>query len=148
MTNSSTVNKSDLIKAGPSGEFMLYKGEPFTGKALTTRDDGRIFSEESYFEGFLHGLSKVWNENGHLESEETYFRNIPHGEFKEWDEDGNLLMEGEMRFGQAYMTRAYDPNGELIEEYFIEDHPKNLELQKGLEIHFTELWKNLNQPDI
>ena len=87
-----------------------------------------------------HGTSTSWFDNGKKESVDHSKWNILHGKFWEWDEEGHLILEGEILYGIPVWSKRYDDDGEIIEDYKVENHPERVERFRRLKIHFESIW--------
>ena len=54
------------------GEVYLYKGEKYTGLAISFHDNGQLAFAASYKDGKLNGWWRKWEENGSLFLETEY----------------------------------------------------------------------------
>ncbi|WP_144281429.1 toxin-antitoxin system YwqK family antitoxin [Chryseobacterium echinoideorum] len=72
--------------------IFYYKEKPFTGIVFSKYDNGVVFKEEEYENGYQEGWIRYYFENGKLNQESNNHNNITIDDtFKEWDKDGNLI---------------------------------------------------------
>jgi antitoxin component YwqK of YwqJK toxin-antitoxin module len=83
----------ELIRLDGGGvPFYHFKGKPFTGIIIDNYDNGNLFKEEEYLEGYQEGWTRYYFENGKIEQEDKSHNNkLIEGTYKEWDEEGNLI---------------------------------------------------------
>jgi antitoxin component YwqK of YwqJK toxin-antitoxin module len=53
-------------------------------------DNGKLYSEQPYVDGVLHGTVKWWRESGQLSSEHIYVDGKRHGMVKYWHQNGDI----------------------------------------------------------
>lgn len=82
------------------------------GKLLHYFESGKLFIEENYKNGKLHGDFKRWFENGNLAIEAQYANGKSHGELTEYYENGNKKEEGNYIDGKYFVKNFWDENGE------------------------------------
>lgn len=132
------VHVNDLVDEYPGYTFVTFQGKPFTGLGFETMDDGRTISETTYVDGAETGPYRTWYLNGQLESEGESRLNRLHGFFKEWHESGQLKAEGLIELGTLIWRKDWDEEGNLIEDYKIEDYPSRLKSLKSSRSLFKE----------
>jgi antitoxin component YwqK of YwqJK toxin-antitoxin module len=85
-------------------QSLLYQGEPYTGVVFETYADGSPAAEQSYRQGILDGLSRVWHPNHQLKSETMYAFGLRVYE-RQWHENGKPKLD-----------RKFDGRAKLISE--------------------------------
>ena len=128
----------------PAGSLvMLWEGEPFTGVAFELSPQGTLWSEQTYVEGTLDGISRDWYPNGQLRSHTEYKWNRIHGREQGWYENGQLKCNVIYELGTVIRKREWDERGNITKDYQIEDdawaaeHLKSQrELFRKLGIHY------------
>jgi antitoxin component YwqK of YwqJK toxin-antitoxin module len=88
------IKEEDLkligFDGGGSGMYY-YQGKPFTGIMLGY-DNGVLYVEREYQNGYEEGWCRYYYKNGQKEEEYKIHNNIIiDGTYKEWGEDGNLI---------------------------------------------------------
>ncbi len=75
-------------------EALLYNGQPFTGIAQFYTEDGILYGEDEYHEGYQEGWKRFYFPNGQLQSEyKTHNNDRISNTWSEFDEDGNILKD-------------------------------------------------------
>lgn len=68
-----------------------YNGVPFTG-IVEEYDNGVLYAEDEYVNGFQEGWMRVYHQNGQLQIEVKKHNNDPIvGTYKEYSENGTLI---------------------------------------------------------
>ena len=94
---------------------LTYKGQPFTGEAVTHGHTGKVTSTVTYVDGVEHGPRRQWYENGPLKAEMFVHHGRIIGTAREWHENGRLAQE--QRFnehGDLVEESRWDENGQTI----------------------------------
>ena len=141
--------------------YVKGDSEPFTGKAVSSYENGRQKSEESYLDGKRDGLATFWYENGQKEMEENWQGGKKEGETTLWhangQKSGDLLFAAGLRQGKHTMwhengQKSYEMNykdgkfsGPFIEWY--ENGNKKLEVtySSGQKNGTESLWDESGQ---
>jgi len=122
-----------------AGGAYLWKGEPFTGIAYTTYQNGQLRSESEYKYGLGWGTSRSWYPDGTLRAESTLYRDALHGLSRTWSPPGQLRREIVAEFGIKVSEREWDEQGVLVKDYQIKEEDGNYKnLQK---------WRNIIKVD-
>jgi antitoxin component YwqK of YwqJK toxin-antitoxin module len=114
--------ETEYTKGG--SPIYTWKGEPFTGIAYILDDAGKIAKETSYVDGIEDGIETMWYSNGQIETIRGIKWNRPHGKFQYWYEDGKIKLEGVCDLGHVIERKQWNQDGDLIEDYNIENFPE------------------------
>jgi antitoxin component YwqK of YwqJK toxin-antitoxin module len=123
------VDEIDIEYTTAGSPVYTWQGKPFTGIAYELNNVGKLINETSYVDGTEDGIEKLWYPNGQIESVSEAKWNRPHGKFQHWHENGKIKYEGICELGYVMKKKEWDKNGNLINEYNIENDPdeyKNL----------------------
>src|SRR4028119_647670 len=96
-----------------------------TGIGYELNSAGKLINETSYVDGREDGSEKIWYPNGQTESVIEVKWNRPHGKFQHWYEDGKIKDKGVCELGYVVKRKEWDKNGNLINEYNIENDPES-----------------------
>ena len=102
-----------------------YQGEPFTGKAISYYESGKIKSLRHFENGMYQGIWSEWYENGNLKFQGDRYKNMGDGLTRWWYENGQLKKQGtyDLDKQQGAVVR-WHPNGNLkIIRYYEQDAP-------------------------
>lgn len=104
------VNADDLTQ--DAAEYFVYNGEPFTGEAVETIDDGQVIGLTTYVRGTEEGPQREWWPNGRLKSEYFVTGGRITGESREWHENGQLAsLRRWNEFGELRGHEEWDDQG-------------------------------------
>ncbi len=141
-TNSSLlVVDSTHISLNAKGE-RIYKGELFTGEAISYHGHKQPASSDQFVDGRRHGYSKRWFENGvlaseiyyqssrregfarfwwsngTLKSESFYINGKKDGEARSWYHNGNKFKRSNFSLGRPTgLQQAWRENGDLFSNF-------------------------------
>ena len=92
-SNNKSINIDSLEEVG------IYKvnpetGDPYTGKAAKTYENGELELEGHYIDGLKNGLWIGWHSNGQKAQEINYSSGKQDGLMMEWYLNGQKKMEG------------------------------------------------------
>jgi antitoxin component YwqK of YwqJK toxin-antitoxin module len=118
------IDEIDTEYTTSGSPVYTCQGKPFTGIADELNIDGKLINETSYLDGMEDGIEKFWYPNGQSESVSEVKGNRPHGKFQHWYEDGKIKYEGVCELGYVVKRKEWDKNGNLINEYNIENDPE------------------------
>lgn len=111
------------------GDLTLFNGEPFTGVGFYPfPSGGGVEYETEYKNGLPHGASKKWYSSGQLAYETECKNGVTHGREAYWYPDGSLKSEANYEFGIKLSLKAWNENGEIIEEFKIDSESTNYAL--------------------
>jgi hypothetical protein len=118
-----------------------HEGVDFTGINFYMYKNLQILSEESYLDGTGWGFYRKWNSNGVL----LRFCNIKYGaadgSVKKWYGNG-VLQEDSFVDSQIIIRRKrWNQQGEIIEDFRIEDHPEDFDYEQWSKLHLVKLEK-------
>lgn len=116
----------------PGDGYNYVDGKPFTGVAFALYEDDSLESETEYKQGLKWGLERHWFESGKLESETELQRDVIHGKERIWYSDGRLKEEGDYEYGIALKRKKWDANGNLVEDFELEETDANYGLLQQL----------------
>jgi hypothetical protein len=105
----------DLAELDDDGHGFVYRGEPFSGIAISYYGDGQVESLRPCLNGFPHGYCRWWHDNGQLSQEWTAFAGMGHGWGTTWNEDGVVVKKRLSEFGRALEWAIFGPDGAVIE---------------------------------
>lgn len=106
------------------GVTYRWRGEMFTGIGYDLRPNGQLWSEITYKNGKMDGLSRSWHSSGQLKAERAYRSGVIYGPDREWDEAGRLRREAFLEYGFRVREKKWDEAGQLVEDYEMEpSHP-------------------------
>jgi len=105
----------DLAELDDDGHGFVYRGEPFSGIAISYYGDGQVESLRPCLNGFPHGYCQWWHDNGQLSQEWTAFAGMGHGWGTTWNEDGVVVKKRLSEFGRALEWAIFGPDGAVIE---------------------------------
>ena len=132
-----TVDASQL-KVRLAVTYVKGESKPFSGKAVSSYENDRQKSEESYLDGKRDGLATFWYENGQKKREENWQDGRQEGVTTLWHANGqkssDLYFENGQRHGKHTM---WHENGQKSYEMNYKDGKFN-----GL---FTEWYENGNK---
>jgi antitoxin component YwqK of YwqJK toxin-antitoxin module len=114
---------------------LYYLGKPFSGVAFRQSADGQVMYEIGYRDGRRWGPSREWYDDGQLASEEHYAWDWAHGFFRRWHGNDRLAVEENYEWGVALRRRAWDEEGNLIEDYRLEEADPEF---RTLQMHRTK----------
>jgi antitoxin component YwqK of YwqJK toxin-antitoxin module len=93
-SNISRVARKSLDIKKVNEQLLIFLDTiPFSGVSIETFSDGKIWIEETYKNGLLHGTSRKWHPIGYLFMEINYLNGKITPEMKEWDGNGELVYE-------------------------------------------------------
>ena len=98
---------------GVSTEYMDFVEDKPHGIHKVIFENGTVWLEEKYAEGFLDGIKKTYYKNGAVRSEENYRQGKLHGVKKIFHENGNLQTEELHKLGKLVEKRNFDMDGKL-----------------------------------
>jgi antitoxin component YwqK of YwqJK toxin-antitoxin module len=134
-----TVDASKLVRR----DGLRYEGgseAPFTGVGVVKNENGHKWSETTYKDGKLDGLSTGWHKNGlkwyeqpykdgkreglwtmwwnngQKQWEETYKNGKPVGLSTHWHENGQKMREATYKNGKLVSKTEWDEEGNEIKE--------------------------------
>jgi len=108
------VNKID--EKGYREEYTeRYDGEKEGEyKKWKSGENGQLYIQKYYKEGYLDGEFKVWYENGQLWFQKYYKEGEYHGEYKRWWSNGQLSCQEYYKEGKEEGEhKKWYPNGEI-----------------------------------
>jgi len=130
--------EASLIEMKLSVAYVKGESEPFTGKAVSSYENGQQKSEETYLDGKRDGLATFWYENGQKKVEENWKAGKQDGVTTLWhangQKSGDLIFAAGLRQGKHTM---WHENGQKSYEMNYKDGKFN-----GL---FTEWYENGNK---
>ena len=84
--------------------------------------DGTHLEESEFHKGYLNGKSKIYTPEGQLRSECTYSNDKIVGDKIIYHPNGTIALISPHKNGKPNgVTKKYDENGKLIEEWFFEE---------------------------
>lgn len=112
----------------------LYRsdGQEFSGIGYTLYDGGWLDSETEYRHGVKWGLERRWFAPGQLESEAVMYRGVLSGKQRRWHEAGGLAEEADFELGVRLRSTKWNPDGEVVETFELEESSTNRELLEKL----------------
>lgn len=111
------------------GDLTLYNGVPFTGIGFDPFPSGEgIEYETTYKDGLPHGMSRKWHSSGKLAYEVECKNGAVHGKETYWYPDGSVKSEAIYEYGIKISLKAWDEQGQLIEEFEIDPGSTNYAL--------------------
>ena len=119
MTELPRVHFDELELVVGDGQYMFWKGQPFTGMAVEFFPDGTLQSEVQHLNGLEHGLKRAWYPSGKLQDEATLWYGGLHGYKRIWDEQGRLVSEELGELGIGIAEKQWDEQGRLIKDWRI-----------------------------
>ncbi|MEO1162828.1 MAG: hypothetical protein AAFV98_03505 [Chloroflexota bacterium] len=119
--------------------FRAFRNnEPFTGVVYDLTQDGNLWSEMSYVDGWQHGITKEWSLSGTLIVEEAWQSGYLHGLLQEWFEDGNLKRQAEFELGTRVSDKRWNQEGRLVESFEISEKDADYRFLMSKRKHFGE----------
>ena len=108
-------------------------GQPFTGIAYESDQDGNLIYYCYYEDGFSQGAYVEFYEDGNVKSIQNMKRGRTHGSEKIWRKDGALQLEAIYEYGICVYVREWDEKGMLIQEklYPTKEDLEMIERQKA-----------------
>lgn len=103
------------------GMRYFYEDKPYTGYAYEYHENGNVWLEENFVEGFKEDICRTYYASGQIEQERHYLHSAGHGTNKEWFENGQLRKESVHEFGIRIQEKQWDSNGKLIKESHIKE---------------------------
>jgi antitoxin component YwqK of YwqJK toxin-antitoxin module len=94
--------------------------EPFTGIQEFVNDEGR--GETTFVGGISTGQRRGWFPSGTPSYEEEMLMGVYHGKKREWHPNGQLAEEAEYELGVELRHKLWDEEGNLIEEFELDEN--------------------------
>jgi len=105
-----------------------YEGQPFTGVAFELRPSGSVWSEQTFSNGLLDGVSRDYHENGRLDSETVYKLGIANGPSRALYASGSPRHERLIELGICVRSREYDESGNVVKDQMLRPEDSNYRL--------------------
>lgn len=87
-------------------------GQPFTGVAYSTFEDGTVFEEWTIRGGRLWGPYRDYSPEGRLTTSGYVVARIRHGVWRNWYRDGRKRSVESVQYGVTVRRKCWDKNGE------------------------------------
>jgi antitoxin component YwqK of YwqJK toxin-antitoxin module len=98
-------------------DYVFYhQGQPFTGVTYDTREDGSLWSEETYVRGVKHGPARTLFPGGQIQRQSHYKMGLAHGWNEEWYSDGRIKSRRLYELAVPVEEQEFDREGKLIRE--------------------------------
>jgi len=92
-------------------------GKVIEGTLIQHKSDGTLFSERTYKNGQLHGISKIFYPDGKLRTAVNYSQGIKHGISLKFYQNENVYQEYNYNYGKLDgPQKKYYENGKLMSE--------------------------------
>lgn len=105
-----------------------YEGQPFSGVAFELRPSGSLWSEQTFANGLLEGVSRDYHEHGGLDSETVYKMGIANGPSRAFYATGRPKYERLIELGICVRSREYDESGTLVKDQILRPEDSNYRL--------------------
>ena len=126
------VEKKELNRNRNNG-LMLWKGKPFSGKAVVYGANGFVLEELFFVKGQKSGTQKKWFLNGRLSYLAHYDANKKEGKSFSWWKNGQMRSLSNFKSGK--------PDGDQMEWYPDGQLFKKLSLVNGKEEGLQQAWR-------
>lgn len=94
---------------------VLHHGAPYTGAAWEFYADGDAMTEQNFYKGIPHGVSRAFYHGGRIESERWHEYGRRHGPWRTWHENGRLREELIYDHGKIVSRGAWAENGASVD---------------------------------
>lgn len=112
--------------------ILFFEGEPFSGQLISYYPNGKLKSEDQYFNGQLEGSSRRFFDNGSLSQKRYYHQNEKIGIHEGWWKNGNRKFYYEFESGFHH--------GELKEWFYSGALARNFHYELGKEVGSQQMW--------
>lgn len=96
------------------------RGQPFTGVAYSTFEDGSLCDEWTTRSGLLWGPNRSYWPEGRLMSSGYFVARIRHGVWREWYRDGGKQSIETIQFGVTVRKKQWNKKGEVTSDSLLD----------------------------